>query len=298
MAPSPAWSGNLRLSLVLVPVNMYPATQDAGISFRMIHEPSGKPIKYQKGIETERGFKDVPDADIIKGYEYAKGHHVLLKPEEIDELKLEAKHTIDLARFVNEEEIDPRYWEKPYYLLPSSDDADEGYVVLRETLAKSRKVAIGQLIMHGREHLVSIKTLGKGLMLGILRYANELRSAETYFEKLPTAEPNRQAVDLATDLIEREVGSFEPETMPDEYAEAVRELVRSKIEHRAPEVVIGEEKPAAPVINIMDALKKSMQAKGREKVREAVRRRMGEKAPKQRGAAPHKRTEKRPSRTH
>ena len=127
MAPIPVWSGNLRLSLVLVPVRMFPATSTEGaIAFRMIHEPSGQPIKYLKGVETEHGFEEVPEEEIIKGYEHTKGHHVLIKPEELDELKLEAKHTIDMARFVDRDEIDSRYFEKPYYLLPDGDEADEG----------------------------------------------------------------------------------------------------------------------------------------------------------------------------
>ena len=124
MAPIPVWSGNLRLSLVLVPVRLFPATSSEGtIAFRMIHEPSGKPIKYLKGVETEQGFEEVPEEEIIKGYEHAKGHHVLINPEEIDALKLEAKHTIDMARFVDLDQIDSRYFEKPYYLLPDGDEA-------------------------------------------------------------------------------------------------------------------------------------------------------------------------------
>jgi DNA end-binding protein Ku len=114
MAPIPVWSGNLRLSLVLVPARLYPAASTEGsIAFRMIHEPSGKPIKYLKAIETERGFKEVPEEGIIKGYEYTKRQHVLIKPKELDDLKLEAKHTIDMARFVDRDEIDSRYFEKP-----------------------------------------------------------------------------------------------------------------------------------------------------------------------------------------
>jgi DNA end-binding protein Ku len=201
----------------------------------MIHAPTGTPIKYQKGIETEHGFKEVPEEKIVKGYEHTKGHHVILKPDEIDKLKLEAKHTIDMVRFVDEEEIGDQYWEKPYYLLPDGDAGDEGYVVIREALARSGKVAIGQLVMHGREHLVGIKAHGKGLMLEILRYAHEVRSAEPYFEKL-AAEPKADAVQLAAKLIERQAGAFEPKKMPDEYASAVRELVRAKVEQRAPEV--------------------------------------------------------------
>jgi DNA end-binding protein Ku len=276
MAPIPVWSGNLRLSLVLVPVRMFPATSTEGtIAFRMIHEPSGMPIKYLKGIETDRGFEEVPEEEIIKGYEHTKGHHVLIKPEEIDELRLEAKHTIDMARFVNQDEIDSRYFEKPYYLLPDGDSADEGYVVLRDALAKSKKVAIGQLIMHGREHLVGITAHKMGLMLVILRYQDELRKPEAYFDTIDT-KPDASAVKLAVDLIEQQSGKFEPQSLPNEYARAVHELVQAKVEQRAPEVAIAPESGETPkVVNIMDALKRSMQAKEQVKVRDAVRRRMG-----------------------
>jgi DNA end-binding protein Ku len=276
MAPIPVWSGNLRLSLVLVPVRLYPATSSEGsIAFRMIHKPSGKPIKYLKGVGTEQGFEEVPEEEIIKGYEHAKGHHVLIKPEEIDELKLEAKHTIDMARFVDLDQIDSRYFEKPYYLLPDGDEADEGYTVLRDAFAKTKKMAIGQLIMHGREHLVGITAHNKGLMLVILRYADELRQPEPYFDKIE-AKADADAVKLAVDLIEQQSGKFEPQKMPNEYAQAVHELVQAKVEQRAPEVEIETAKGESPkVINIMDALKKSMQAKGQTKVREAVRKRMG-----------------------
>src|SRR6476659_6802273 len=298
MAPIPVWSGNLRLSLVLVPVRLFPATSTEGtIAFRMIHEPSGKPIKYLKGIETERGFEEVPEEEIIKGYEHTKGHHVLIKPEELDELKLEAKHTIDMARFVDRDEIDSRYFEKPYYLLPDGDEADEGYTVLRDAFAKTKTVAIGQLIMHGREHLVGITAHKKGLVLVILRYADELRKPGTYFDKID-ATPKADAVELAVELIEEHSGKFEPQTMPNEYAEAIHELVQAKVEQRAPEVEIETEKRETPkVVNIMDALKKSMQAKGQTKVRDAVRKRMGKAAPKREAAPTSNRTRRTSRRT-
>lgn len=275
MAPPSLWSGNLRLSLVLIPVRLVPAVStEAAISFRQIHEPSGKPIKYVKGVRDGDTFTEVPDEEIVKGYEHAKGHHVLIHPSEIDELKLEAKHTIDMARFVDEAEIDSRYYEKPYYLVPDGDEADEGYTVIRDALKQTRKVAIGQLIMHGREHLVGVKALGNGLALYILRYGQELRDPKTYFEDI-TTEPDPKAVSLAAELIERESGRFEPEKMPDQYAAAIRKMIQAKAENRAPEVVVAEGKPETAVINIMDALKESMQAKGRAKVRDAVRRRTG-----------------------
>ena len=274
MAPS-LWSGNLRLSLVLIPVRLVPAVStEEAISFRQIHEPSGQPIKNVKGVRDGDTFTEVPEEEIIKGYEHAKGHHVLIHPKEIEELKLEAKHTIDMVRFVDEAEIDSRYYEKPYYLMPDGDEADEAYTIIRDALKQTRKVAVGQVIMHGREHLVGVKALGRGLALYILRYADELREPTVYFESI-TAEPDPQAVKLAAELIERASGRFEPEKMADKYAEAIREMIQAKIENRAPEVVVATEgKPETAVVNIMAALKKSMEAHGRTKVRDAVRKRM------------------------
>jgi DNA end-binding protein Ku len=276
MAPPSLWSGNLRLSLVLIPVRLIPAiSTEEAISFRQIHEPSGMPIRNLKGIREGDEFVEVPEEEIVKGYEHAKGHHVLIDPKEIDELKLEAKHTIDMVRFVAEDEIDTRYWEKPYYLVPDGDEADEGYAIMQRALAEARKVAIGQLIMHGREHLVGIKALKGGLMLSILRYPDELRDPKPYFEGINTkADP--EAVGLAKELIEAESGRFEPEKIPDKYAETLRELLRAKVEQRAPQIEVATEgKAPKEVINIMAALKESMQAKGRAKVRDAMRRRMG-----------------------
>ena len=236
-------------------------------------------------------FTEVPDDEIIKGYEHAKGHHVLIDPKEIDDLKLEAKHTIDMVRFVDEAEIDSRYLEKPYYLTPDGDDADEGYVVIREALKATGKVAIGQLVMNGRAHLVGIKPHGKGLMLLILRYADEVREAEPYFDRI-TSTPQADAVALATKLIEGTSGPFQPEKMPDEFGNAVLELVQAKVQQRPPEVAPAPDGKAPKVINIMAALKQSVEAKGRTKVREAVRTRSS-KAP-----APPSAPKRKPSRDH
>jgi DNA end-binding protein Ku len=146
---------------------------------------------------------------------------------------------------------------------------------MQRALADSRKVAIGQLIMGGRAHVVGIKALGNGLMLSILRYADELRDPKPYFENI-NVELNPEAVGLAKELIEAETGKFEPQNIPDEYAEALHELLRAKVEQRAPQIAFATEGKEAPqVINIMAALKESIEAKGRTKVRDAVRRRTG-----------------------
>jgi DNA end-binding protein Ku len=252
MAPPSLWSANLRLSLVIIPVRLVPAVStEEAISFRQIHEPSSTPIRNLKGIREGDTFTEVPDEEIVKGYEYAKGQHILIDPKEIDDLKLEAKHTIDMRQFVDEDEIDMRYWEKPYYLVPDGDEADEGYAIMARALAETRKVAIGQLIMHGREHLVGIKALKGGLTLSILRYPYELRDPKPYFEDI-RVEPKPEAIGLATELIEAESGRFEPQKIPDKYAETLRELLRAKVEQRAPQIAVATEGKAPEVINIMD----------------------------------------------
>jgi DNA end-binding protein Ku len=151
---------------------------------------------------------------------------------------------------------------KPYYLVPDGDEADEGYAIMQRALAESSKVAIGQLILGGRAHLLGIKALKGGLMLSILRYADELRDPKPYFERINT-QPDREAVGLAKALIESESGRFEPEKIPDKYAETLRELLQAKVEQRAPQIEVATESKAKPeIVNIMAALKESMQAKG------------------------------------
>ena len=194
-----------------------------------------------------------------------------------------------MARFVDAAEIDSRYWEKPYYLLPDGETADEGYVVIRDALKATGKVAVGQMIIGGRAHIVGIKPHGKGLTLSILRYANEVRPAEPYFEGINGAKPDAEAVALAKQLVKGQSGEFDPGAMPDEYAMSVKSLIQAKIEQRMPEITLGRnDQPAPKVINIMAALKKSVEAKGKN-VRDAVRKRIGKAGPE--GEPP------RPSRT-
>lgn len=257
MAPRAFWTGHLRLSLVNIPVRLYPATSsERSIAFHQIHEPTGERIRYQK-IAPSVG--PVENEEITKGYEYEKGKYVLIDPKEIDELKLESKQTIDLARFVDEDAIDPRYFQTPYYLMPDGDMADEGYVLLHRALKETKKVGVGQFILRGHGNIVAIKPFEKGLLLEVLRHANEIRSADSLFDEIPNVKLDKEALDLAKELITRKAGKFEPDQFKDEYREAVWELIQAKLEDRAPEIVT-EEPGGAKVINIMDALKKSVQA--------------------------------------
>jgi len=256
MAPRAFWTGYLRLSLVNIPVRLYTATaSERSIAFHQIHEPTGERIRYQK-IAPSVG--PVENEDITKGYEYEKGKYVLIDPKEIDDLKLESKQTIDLSRFVDEDAIDPRYFQTPYYLMPDGDMADEGYVLLHRALKESKKVGVGQFILRGHGNIAAIKPFEKGLLLEVLRQENEIRPADVLFDEIPAVKVDKEALDLTKELIKRKSGKFEPGQFKDEYSEAVWELIQAKLEDRAPDIVT-EEPGGAKVINIMDALKKSVQ---------------------------------------
>lgn len=268
MAPRAFWTGHLRLSLVNIPVKLYPATtSERRIEFHQIHQPTGKRIRYQKIVP---GIGPVENEEITKGYEYEKGKYVLIDPKEIDELKLEAKQTIELVRFVPEEAIDARYYETPYYLMPDGDMADEGYSIVQKALKETGKIGVGQFILRGRGNIVAIKPFGKGLLLEVLRHANEIRAAEPLFKEITEVKADKEALDLAKELIKRKTGKFEPEALKDKYNEAVWELIQAKLEDRAPEIVT-EMPGSAKVINIMDALKKSVQ-QGKGASKEAAKR--------------------------
>jgi DNA end-binding protein Ku len=252
--PRPYWTGQLRLSLVTIPVRLYPATSnERRIELHQIHEPSGERIRYQK---VAPGIGQVEPEEIIRGFEYEKGKYVLLKPQEIEDLKLESKQTIELVRFVDQGDIDPRYFERPYYLLPDGDGGEEGYAVIQKALKTAGKVGIGQFVLRGHSNIAAIKACGKGLLLEILRHADEVRSADAFFGEISEVKVDKEALELGQELIARRSGPFEPEKFKDDYTEALRELINAKIENRAP--MVAEAPRSAKVINIMDALKRSV----------------------------------------
>lgn len=260
----PIWSGNLRLALVSVPVKIYPATASgARISFHQVHKPSGKRIRYQKIVP---GVGPVEADDIVSGYELENGRYVLLEPEEIDELKLEAKRTLDLVQFVAADEVDPIWFERPYYVVPDGELAEEAYGVMRDAMTQSGKYGIGQVVMRGREYIACIKPCGNGLMLETLRFADEVREAAPYFSDIEGVKPDKEMLELARELIERKSAPFEPEKFHDQYTEAVRELIEAKRKNEKPVAVDEEELPSrgAEVIDLVDALKRSVKGSGRE----------------------------------
>lgn len=263
MAARPYWQGQIRLALVSIPVEIYTATKSgASVQFRQIHEPSGKPIKYEKAVA---GIGPVDTDEIRRGFEYEKGSYVLLEDDELDAVKLESKKTLELTQFVDASEIDPLYYEKPYYVVPADDLAEEAFVVLREALRRTKKVGLGQLAMRGREYVISIKPCGRGMLMETLRYADEVNRASGFFREIGDAKPDDELLDLAETLIAKKSAPFDPAKFHDHYVEALKELVARKLKAKGGKVTPEPEEKArsgSNVIDLMAALKQSLEKKG------------------------------------
>lgn len=266
MAARAYWQGQIRLALVSIPVEIYSATKSgASISFRQIHEPSGKPIHYEKSVT---GIGPVDPDEIMKGYQIEKGEYVLLDQEEIDAVKLESKKTLELTQFVDAHEIDVIYYEKPYFVVPADDLAEEAFIVLREALKRTKKVGLGQLALRGREYVVSLKPCGRGLVLETLRYADEVNRAQGYFRDIPDAKPDEDLLDLAETLIAKKTAKFDPQEFHDRYVDALKDLVERKVKAKGRKIVdtSEEERPSGGnVVDLMAALKKSLEKGGAAK---------------------------------
>jgi DNA end-binding protein Ku len=261
MAARAYWQGQIRLALVSIPVEIYTATKSgAQIAFHQIHEPSGKRIQYEK---VAPGIGPVDADEIVKGYEVEKGEYVLLEQDEIDAVKLESKKTLELTQFVDASEIDVLYYERPYFVVPADDLAEEAFIVLREALKRTKKVGLGQLSMRGREYVVSLKPCGRGMVLETLRYADEVYKAQGYFRDIPDAAPDPELLDLAETLIDKKAAAFDPKLFHDRYVDALRDLIARKRKAKGKKIV--EEAPdetgsrGSNVVDLMAALKKSLE---------------------------------------
>ena len=260
------WKGQLRLSLVSIDVALHAATASKGrVSLRQIHEPTGKRIRYRKFPEGED--EPAEEEDIVKGYEARSGEYVKLEPEELEEIRLETRDTIRIDRFVKRGDVDPRYYERPYYLLPRGKSAAEGFVVIREALRKKKAVAIGQTVFAGREQLVSIRPCGDGMLLEKLRYAQEVRASDSVFDDIPDIDPEEDMMEMAEDLIEKKMGEFDPDDFEDSYETALRDLIEQKAEEEEIVSPVGEEgeEKTGEVVDLMEALKKSLEQEGGKK---------------------------------
>ncbi|MCK9542238.1 MAG: Ku protein [Novosphingobium sp.] len=261
MAARAYWQGQIRLALVSIPVEVYPATRSgAAISFHQVHQPSGKRIRYEK---VAPGVGPVDRDEIVKGYEVGKGEYVLLDDEEIEAVRIESRKTLELVQFVQASEIDVLYYQKPYFVAPADDLAEEAYIVLRDALRQTRKVGLGQLSVRGREQLVAIRPCGRGMVMEVLRYADEVNKAQGYFRDIGDAEPDEELLDLATALIERKTAPFRPAEFHDRYVDALHCLIEKKRKARGGRRILEDvEEPGraggANIIDLMAALKKSV----------------------------------------
>ena len=282
----PYWSGTIQISLVSFAVKFFVATEaKSQIRFHQISRSTGERVRHQKVLESaleNDGGEQEDDApataavgkdDIVKGYEYAKGQYVQIEPSEIANLRVPSKHSIAVEQFVNESEIDPAYFEKPYFVAPDGDAQAEAFAVVRKAMQAAGKVGIGKVAFAGREHVVALMSNKDdsmpGMMAYTMRYAEELRAPAEYFAGMPRVEIEEDQLDLAEQLIRKRTATFDPKRYKDGYEIALRELVDAKV-HNEP---IPQDEPApkrAKVINLMDALRSSLASRSAEPDEEAV----------------------------
>jgi DNA end-binding protein Ku len=257
VAPRAYWKGYLRLSLVSCPIALFPATSEREkISFNQINKATGNRIRYRK-VDAETG-EEVPSDEIIKGYEVAKGQYIEVTDEELAAVALESTKTIDIDEFVPKSEIDELYNIRPYYIAPDGKVGQDAFVVIREAIEQMKMVAIGRVVLTSREHVIAINPRGKGLMGTLLRFPYEVRDAGEYFDDIPTVKITKDMMDLAKHIVETKAGHFKPQEFEDHYEHALQELIEKKA--KGEKIEIPKEQPPGKVINLMDALRRSVQA--------------------------------------
>lgn len=253
-APRPYWTGYLKLSLVTIAVRLYTATTEKErVRFHMIHEPSGERVRSQTVVP---GIGPVDRDEIVKGYEYEKNRYVTVDPKDLDKLRLDTTDTIDISEFVEDGGVAPIFLDSPYYLVPDGSVAEAGYRVLREALRRTGKVALGQVVINARERPVAIRAAGDGLLVNALRFEDEVRPAEQFFAGIGEAEVDEDELAIMEQIITRRTGKFDPGKFVDHYQTALRELIDEKLAGKLPERPV--ERRPAQVINLMDALKRSL----------------------------------------
>ena len=268
MASRAIWKGQLRLSLVAIPVEIHSATKTGRrVSFRQIHGPSGKPVNYEKTVP---GIGKVSGDEILKGYSLGDNEYLLIEPDEIDAIRLETKKTFELVQFVGQDEIAPLYYDQPYYIVPSDDLAEDAYRVVRDALRKTSKVGLGQLTLRGREHLCAVRPCGDGLLMETLFYADEIRDAEPLFASIEDEKTDPDLLSVAVALIDKKTAPFDAAAFTDNYDKSLRQLIDAKRKGKAPRVAASGERPSADnVVDLMQALRDSLKASGGAKAEAA-----------------------------
>ena len=255
----PVWEGHLKLSLVSCPVELYRATTSANdISFHLLNPKTHNRIRM---VPTDPDEGPVERTNLVKGYEIEKNRYVTIKLEELDEVKLETTRTLEVERFVKADDIEPLYWDDPFFLLPARDADADAYIVIRDAMAKAKSVALGRLVMHTRERLLAVEVRGKGLVAHTLRMHDEVVDPEAVFRRIPSEKPDAKMIDIAEKIIGQLSGPFEPEDFKDRYEAALRDLIRRK--ERGQKPIHAEPPSDTNVVDLMDALQKSLKSKKR-----------------------------------
>jgi DNA end-binding protein Ku len=257
VAPRAYWKGYLKLSLVSCPVALFPASSEREkIRFHQINKATGNRIKYRKvDAETE---EDVDTSDIIKGYEVGKGEYIELEPEELEAVAIESTRTIEIDEFVPKKEIDEIYLNNPYYIVPDGEVGQQAFAVIREAIRKEGMVALGRVVFTSREHVLALEPRGKGLLGITLRYPYEIRKEEQYFHDIEDEKIPKDMLELASHIVETKSGHFNPKKFEDHYEEALKELLKKK--QAGEKIEAPKEREPAKVINLMDALRRSVSA--------------------------------------
>jgi len=267
---------------------MYPATSEREkISFHQLNKKTGNRVKYKK-VDAETGH-EVEKDEIIKGYEVSKGEYIELDPEELEAVAIESKRVIEIDAFVPKSSIDELYLNSPYYLVPDGEVGRQAFAVIREAIRKEGMVAIGKVVFTSREHIIALEARGKGMMGITLRYPYEVRQEEDYFDEIKDEKVPKDMLDLATHIVETKKGKFEPDKFEDEYEDALKELLKKK--QKGEKIERPKERAPSNVVNLMDALRQSVQAeRGGSERRKPARSTGGHRAPKKaaRSSARHK----------
>lgn len=264
----PTWKGYLKLSLVSCPVALYPATSTRDrISFHIMNRKTGDRTKYL--VVDSETQEPVDPEDRVRGFEIAKNNYVFVEDEEIDAVKIESTHTIDVESFVPRKEVDEVYLDAPYYLTPDGKVGEDAFLVIREAIRKKNMAGIARLVMSRRERMVLIEPRGKGLLATTLRSANEVRSETAYFEDISDMELPEEMLAIAMDIVDRKTAHFDPKKFEDRYEKALRALIESK--RTGQPVHVPEAPRPQPTANLMDALRRSLEREpGRTRGRRAA----------------------------
>jgi DNA end-binding protein Ku len=253
------WKGSLKLSLVSCPVALYPATTTVEKTrFHMINTETGNRLKQQM-IDTETG--EVVDKEQKgRGYEVSKGSYVPIEKDELEAVQIESNHSIDIDSFVPRDEIDRRYLDHPYYIVPDGKAGTDAFAVIRDAMKDKDRVALARVVLSNREHVVAIEPMGKGLIATTLRYPYEVRDEEDFFSEIKNPKISKDMVELAAHILDTKAAHFAPEKFKDEYENALKALVKRKAAGKTIEAPQRAEKPDN-VINLMDALRQSLKGK-------------------------------------